>query len=62
MAKDTDQNHLIIKKSWDIALGPIKQVNTNTNRFIFFVESKDEKLIVNLFLGTHESSYNVHVW
>lgn len=24
---DTDQSHLILKKSWDIALGPIKQVN-----------------------------------
>lgn len=24
---DTDQNHLILKKSWDIALGPIKQVS-----------------------------------
>lgn len=23
---DTDQSHLILKKSWDIALGPIKQV------------------------------------
>lgn len=23
---DTDQNHLLVKKSWDIALGPIKQV------------------------------------
>lgn len=26
VAKDTDQNHLILKKSWDLALGPIKQV------------------------------------
>lgn len=26
VAKDSDQSHLIIKKSWDIALGPIKQV------------------------------------
>lgn len=24
---DTDQSHLILKKSWDIALGPIKQVS-----------------------------------
>ncbi|XP_055693176.1 ER membrane protein complex subunit 4 [Lutzomyia longipalpis] len=29
VAKDTDQNHLIMKKSWDIALGPIKQVPMN---------------------------------
>lgn len=26
VARDSDQSHLIIKKSWDIALGPIKQV------------------------------------
>lgn len=26
VAKDSDQSHLITKKSWDIALGPIKQV------------------------------------
>lgn len=26
---DTDQSHLILKKSWDIALGPIKQVPMN---------------------------------
>lgn len=26
VAQDTDQNHLILKKSWDLALGPIKQV------------------------------------
>lgn len=27
VAMDTDQSHLILKKSWDIALGPIKQVS-----------------------------------
>lgn len=26
---DTDQSHLILKKSWDIALGPIKQVSNS---------------------------------
>lgn len=26
VALEADQNHLILKKSWDIALGPIKQV------------------------------------
>lgn len=30
VALDTDQNHLILKKSWDIALGPIKQVCART--------------------------------
>lgn len=29
VAKDNDQSHLIIKKSWDIALGPMKQVPMN---------------------------------
>lgn len=29
VAKDEDQSRLIIKKSWDIALGPIKQVPMN---------------------------------
>jgi len=29
VARDEDQNRLIIKKSWDIALGPIKQVPMN---------------------------------
>lgn len=27
--KETDSNHLIIKKSWDLALGPLKQVPMN---------------------------------
>lgn len=26
VAKDTDQSQLIMKKSWDVALGPIKGV------------------------------------
>uniref|UniRef100_U5EVH5 ER membrane protein complex subunit 4 n=1 Tax=Corethrella appendiculata TaxID=1370023 RepID=U5EVH5_9DIPT len=29
VAKDNDQSHLIIKKSWDIALGPLKQFPMN---------------------------------
>lgn len=29
VAKETDQNHLIIKKSWELALNPIKQVPMN---------------------------------
>lgn len=27
VARDTDQNQLIMKKSWDVALGPIKGVS-----------------------------------
>lgn len=27
--RETDSNHLIIKKSWDLALGPLKQVPMN---------------------------------
>lgn len=26
-SKESDPNHLIIKKSWDLALGPLKQVS-----------------------------------
>lgn len=26
VAKETDQSHLILKKSWDLALAPVKQV------------------------------------
>lgn len=29
VAKEGDQSHLIIKKSWELALGPIKQVPMN---------------------------------
>ncbi|XP_055535028.1 ER membrane protein complex subunit 4 [Wyeomyia smithii] len=29
VARDNDQSHLILKKSWDIALGPIKQFPMN---------------------------------
>lgn len=29
LVKETDSNHLIIKKSWDLALGPLKQVPMN---------------------------------
>lgn len=27
--RESDSNHLIIKKSWDLALGPLKQVPMN---------------------------------
>ncbi|RZF35925.1 hypothetical protein LSTR_LSTR008495 [Laodelphax striatellus] len=27
-SKESDPNHLIIKKSWDLALGPLKQVSS----------------------------------
>lgn len=29
ISKESDPNHLIIKKSWDLALGPLKQVCIN---------------------------------
>ncbi|XP_055591422.1 ER membrane protein complex subunit 4 [Uranotaenia lowii] len=29
VARDNDQSHLILKKSWDIALGPLKQFPMN---------------------------------
>lgn len=30
-SKENDSNHLIIKKSWDLALGPLKQVRAYYN-------------------------------
>ncbi|KAG8042538.1 hypothetical protein G9C98_005172 [Cotesia typhae] len=33
--RENDSNHLIIKKSWDLALGPLKQVPMNL--FIMFM-------------------------
>jgi len=32
-SKETDSSHLIIKKSWDLALGPLKQVNSGSKYF-----------------------------
>lgn len=40
VAMDNDQNHLILKKSWDIALGPIKQVMC---RYVNFTQIRSVK-------------------
>lgn len=39
---DTDQSHLILKKSWDIALGPIKQVSNS-------IRLKRKILLISIF-------------
>jgi len=36
LARDSESSRLIIKKSWDLALGPLKQVLKLTS-FIFFM-------------------------
>lgn len=70
VAMDTDQNHLILKKSWDIALGPIKQVNTMASRAIhaILVEPQSiqnthiKRCCCALPIGTDELINYVHVW
>lgn len=44
-SKDNDPNHLIIKKSWDLALGPLKQaslllININAFKILAGLPSK----------------------
>lgn len=57
VARDTDQSQLIIKKSWDCALGPVKGVSKISPMWSSW------KFTTNLpFLDPDESSHNVHGW
>lgn len=66
---DTDQSHLILKKSWDIALGPIKQVShpfdpffiTIDRRIDITIHRKIELISLSISTGTNEFVNNVHV-
>lgn len=49
VAKDNDQNHLIIKKSWEIALGPIKQVPMNL--FIMYMSGSSISIFPIMMVG-----------
>lgn len=57
VARDTDQSQLIVKKSWDVALGPVKgviilpdPVEYNFNFMLLY------------FADPNESSDHVHGW
>lgn len=56
LSKENESNRLIIKKSWDLALGPLKQV--------YFTKIVLRKLLVNIlyFIGTNEFVYYVYGW
>lgn len=55
VAKDTDQNHLILKKSWDLALGPIKQVSRSN------IAYRNKNNSYHSRTGSHEYFDYVHV-
>lgn len=47
--KDGDPNHLIMKKSWDIALGPLKQVPMNL--FIMYMAGNSISIFPIMMVG-----------
>lgn len=47
-----------MKKSWDVALGPLKQVCFPFNFFVVPMIT----LPYEILLGPNESSHNVHGW
>lgn len=48
-SRDTDSNHLIIKKSWDLALGPLKQVPMNL--FIMYMAGNSISIFPIMMVG-----------
>uniref|UniRef100_A0A1B6LJJ2 ER membrane protein complex subunit 4 n=1 Tax=Graphocephala atropunctata TaxID=36148 RepID=A0A1B6LJJ2_9HEMI len=48
-SKDNDPNHLIIKKSWDLALGPLKQVPMNL--FIMYMAGNSISIFPIMMVG-----------
>jgi hypothetical protein len=56
VARDTDQSQLIIKKSWDVALGPVKGVTE--------ISSCDVagSFTCHFILDSNESPHHVHGW
>lgn len=49
VSKDSDPNHLIIKKSWDLALGPLKQVPMNL--FIMYMAGNSISIFPMMMVG-----------
>lgn len=47
--RETDSNHLIIKKSWDLALGPLKQVPMNL--FLMYMIGNSISIIPIMTVG-----------
>lgn len=60
VTKDTDQSQLIIKKSWDVALGPIKGVRKFSTTFIDWISSTSDSFLY--FLDSNEFVYHVYGW
>ncbi|OXU28405.1 ER membrane protein complex subunit 4 [Nasonia vitripennis] len=48
-ARDANSNHLIIKKSWDLALGPLKQVPMNL--FIMYMAGNSISIFPIMMVG-----------
>ncbi|KAF4518634.1 hypothetical protein B566_EDAN005961 [Ephemera danica] len=48
-SKESDPNHLIIKKSWDLALGPMKQVPMNL--FIMYMAGNSISIFPIMMVG-----------
>ncbi|KAL6261007.1 ER membrane protein complex subunit 4 [Pogonomyrmex barbatus] len=47
--RESDSNHLIIKKSWDLALGPLKQVPMNL--FILYMAGSSVSIFPIMMVG-----------
>ncbi|XP_066597421.1 ER membrane protein complex subunit 4 [Prorops nasuta] len=47
--RETDSNHLILKKSWDLALGPLKQVPMNL--FIMYMAGNSISIFPIMMVG-----------
>lgn len=47
--RESDSNHLIIKKSWDLALGPLKQVPMNL--FIMYMAGNSISIFPIMMVG-----------
>lgn len=48
-SRDSNSNHLIIKKSWDLALGPLKQVPMNL--FIMYMAGNSISIFPIMMVG-----------
>lgn len=48
-SKDSNSNHLIMKKSWDLAIGPLKQVPMNL--FIMYMAGNSISIFPIMMVG-----------
>jgi ER membrane protein complex subunit 4 len=49
LSKETDSSHLILKKSWDLALGPLKQVPMNL--FLMYMAGNSISIFPIMMVG-----------